>query len=181
MHPVTETAAPTVSSVQASPTSNRVASASYGQVLKSSALVGGSSIIEIVFRIVRTKAMALLVGPAGIGLLGIYIAITELVRNLAGMGLKTSGVRQIAEAVGTGDDLRVARTVQTLRRLALISGAAGGLLLLASARTVSSLTFGDAGRAGAIALLALSVPLSDISDARQPWFRGCAGSPTWHV
>ena len=42
---------------------------SYGQILKSSALIGGSTAFNMLFSIVRTKAMAVLLGPTGVGLL----------------------------------------------------------------------------------------------------------------
>src|SRR5512137_2351256 len=91
---------------------------SYGQILKSSALIGGSSVVNIGLGIVRVKAMALLLGPGGVGLLGIYGSIADLARTIAGMGINSSGVRQIAEAMSTGDMQRIARTVMTLRRVA---------------------------------------------------------------
>ena len=47
---------------------------SYSQILKSTALVGGSSVVNIAMGIVRTKAMAMLLGPAGFGLAGLYMA-----------------------------------------------------------------------------------------------------------
>ena len=40
----------------------------HGQILKSTALVGGSQVLNIAIGIVRTKAMAMLLGPAGFGL-----------------------------------------------------------------------------------------------------------------
>ena len=46
--------------------------ATYGQILKSSALIGGSSVLNIAIGIVRTKVMAILLGPAGVGLFGLY-------------------------------------------------------------------------------------------------------------
>src|SRR5260370_332893 len=70
----------------------------YGQILKASAVIGSSSVLNVGFGIGRTKAMALLLGSMGVGLLGDYTAISDLVRTLAGMGVNTSGVRQIAEA-----------------------------------------------------------------------------------
>src|SRR3954465_9109131 len=76
---------------------------SYGQILKSSALVGGSSLINIAIGIVRTKAMALLLGPAGFGWTGLYSSIVDLTQSIAGLGINSSGVRQMAEAAGTGD------------------------------------------------------------------------------
>ncbi len=54
---------------------------SYGQILKSSALVGGSSAVNIALGIIRTKAMAILLGPAGFGLFGLYGSIANLTQQ----------------------------------------------------------------------------------------------------
>jgi PST family polysaccharide transporter len=136
---------------------------SYSQIVKSSVLIGGSSVLNIGFGIIRTKAMALLLGPSGYGLLGIYDSICSLTRTVAGMGINTSGVRQIAEAVGTGDNHRIACTVITLRRVAFYSGALGALLLLVFSKPLSLLTFGDSRHAAAIALLSLAAFFGDVS------------------
>src|SRR5437867_272950 len=145
---------------------------SYGQILKSSVLMGGSSVLDIGLRIVRTKVMALLLGPTGIGLLGIYGSISEVVRSFAGMGINSSGVRQIAEAVGTGDTRRIAITVTTLRRVALVLGVVGALLLLIFCKPVSRLSFGDDRHAGAVALLALAVLFGEVSAAQGALVQG---------
>src|SRR5882672_2271444 len=145
---------------------------SYGEILRSSALIGGSSALNMVFGILRTKAMALLLGPAGVGLLGLYIAISDLVRNLAGLGINSSGVRQIAEAVGSGDSEKIACTVTTLRRVALYSGLAGAAMLLLLAKPVSWITFHDYEHIGAVALLALVALFGDISAAQAALVQG---------
>jgi PST family polysaccharide transporter len=128
--------------------------------------------VNVCFRIVRTKAMALILGPTGFGLLGLYDSIAELTRSLAGMGVKNSGVRQIAEAVGAGDTQRIARTVTTLRRVAFCSGGLGALLLMILSQPVSRLTFGDDKHTTAIALLALAVFFSDVSDGQSALVQG---------
>src|SRR5262245_21294459 len=89
---------------------------SYDQILKSSALIGGSTMVDIGIGIIRTKVMAVLLGPAGLGLMGLYTSIGELAVSVAGMGVSSSGVRQIAEAVGTGDEVRISQTVAVLQR-----------------------------------------------------------------
>jgi PST family polysaccharide transporter len=126
-------------------------------------LIGGSSVLNIGLGILRTKAMAMLLGTTGYGLLSLYQSISDLTRSLAGLGVNTSGVRQIAEAVGSGDAQRIARTVTTLRRVAFYSGGLGTLLLLIFCREVSRLTFGDDRHAGAVALLSLAVFFGDVS------------------
>jgi PST family polysaccharide transporter len=129
----------------------------YGQIIKSSVLVGGSSVIGIGVRIIRTKAMAYLLGPAGFGLFGLYGAVETLTESIAGVGVNSSGVRQIAEAVGSGDSERIAQTAAVLRRTSVILGALGAILLMALSRPVSRLTFGTAQHAPAICILSLAV------------------------
>lgn len=129
----------------------------YGQILKSSALVGGSSAINIAIGIVRTKAMALLLGPAGYGLFGLYGSIATLTQSIAGLGVNSSGVRQIAAAVGSGDSDRVALTTAVLRRTSIVLGALGALLLIVGSRQVSTVTFGSNQHAAAVCLLSVSV------------------------
>ena len=144
----------------------------YGQILKSSAVIGGSSVVNIGLGIVRTKVMALLLGPAGVGLLGVYSSIADLARTVAGMGINSSGVRQIAEAVGTGDTGRVARTVTTLRRVALLLGLLGALLLVAICLPISQMSFGDNRHAGAIGCLSLVVLLGSVSGGQLALLQG---------
>lgn len=145
---------------------------SHAQVLKSSSLIGASSIIDIGFRVARAKAIALLLGPAGIGLFGLFGSISEMTRSIAGMGLNKSGVRQIAEAVGSGNVQRISRTVKTLRRAALWSGALGALLLLICSKPVGRLTFGDDRHTGEVALLALVVLMADVSAGQAALIQG---------
>ena len=130
---------------------------SYSQILKSSALIGGSSVVVILIGIVRTKIMAILLGSAGFGLLGLYSSIVELVVAVAGMGINSSGVRQIAEATGSGDERRVARTAAVLRRTAIVLGLLGAAFLAVFSRQASLVTFGNADHAWAVALLSLAV------------------------
>lgn len=144
----------------------------YGQILKSSAVIGGSSVLNILIGIVRTKAMAILLGPGGVGLLGLYGSILDLAVSIAGMGVSSSGVRQIAEAVSTGDGGRIARTVAVLRRTAVILGIFGAVLLAALAGPVSEFTFGGEGYAIAVAILSLAVFFRLVADAQGALLQG---------
>jgi antigen flippase len=145
---------------------------SYGQILRSSALIGGSSVLNIAIRIVRTKAMAVLLGPAGFGLFGLYGSIAELTQSIAGMGINSSGVRQIAEAVGSGDTERIAQTTAVLRRTSIVLGALGAVLLVVFSRQVSTLTFGSQQRTVAVCLLSIAVFFSLVSAGQGALIQG---------
>jgi antigen flippase len=142
---------------------NKDGKKTYGQIIKSSALIGGSTMMNVGLSMVRTKVMAKLLGPSGMGLFGNYGATSDWVRTVAGMGINISGVRQIAEAVGTGDQERIARTVTALRRVALCTGALGALILLVFCRPLGWLMFDDHKHTWDVALLALVVFFADVS------------------
>jgi enterobacterial common antigen flippase len=145
---------------------------SHKQILKSSALIGGSTALNLFFRMVRAKAIALILGPTGVALFGLYGSIVDLTRTIAGVGVNSSGVRQIAEAVGSGNSRRVAHTIITLRRVAFFSGILGSALLFAFSKAVARFTFGDTVHARSVALLAIAVFLGDVSAAQGALVQG---------
>jgi enterobacterial common antigen flippase len=144
----------------------------YGQILKSSAMIGGSSLFNILIGIVRTKVMAMLLGPSGVGLMGLYGSINDLTISIAGMGINSSGVRQIAEAVGSSDSERIARTAAVLRRISLILGILGAVFLLGFSGVVSNLTFGNGQHATAVALLSMAVFFNIVSAGQGALIQG---------
>jgi enterobacterial common antigen flippase len=144
----------------------------YGQILKSTALVGGSQVANIAIGIVRTKAMAMLLGPAGFGLAGLYGSIIDVTHSIAGMGINSSGVRQIAEAAGSGDKERMARTAAVLRRTSILLGVLGAVLLVAFSSQASVVTFGTSAYSGAVALLSVAVFFRLVSGAQTALIQG---------
>lgn len=135
----------------------------YGQILKSSAVIGGSSVVNVAIGIVRTKAMAMLLGPSGVGLMGLYGSIIDLTISIVGMGINSSGVRQIAEAVGSGDEGKIARTAAVLQRISIFLGVLGAVFLIGFSGPLSTLTFGSDQYATAVALLSIAVFLNLVS------------------
>ena len=164
-----------VSAVQSppkTPVEGTTEKGSYGEILASSALVGGSSVLKIAIGVVRTKAMAVLLGPAGFGLFGLFGSILDLSQNIAGMGINSSGVRQIAEAVGSSDHKRIEKTAAVLRRTSIVLGLLGAALLAMLSRQVSQLTFGSPQRAGAVSLLSIAVFFTLVSGGQGALIQG---------
>jgi antigen flippase len=144
----------------------------YGQILKSSAIVGGSQLLNIAIGMVRTKAMAVMLGPAGFAFFGLYSAVSNLVQTFAGMGINSSGVREIAAAVSTEENERIAQTVMVLRRVALTLGALGALLMVTLSRQISILTFASDRYAGSVRWLSIVVLFTLISNSQTALIQG---------
>jgi enterobacterial common antigen flippase len=147
----------------------------YTQILKSTMLMGGSSLVNVALSIIRNKALAVLLGPEGVGLMGLYGSIVDIAQTAAGLGMGGSGVRQIAEAAGSGDTARIPRSAKALRRISLLLGLIGALLLAALAFPVSNFTFGDSQHAGGVALLSLAVFLRIVSSGQNALIQGLRG------
>jgi PST family polysaccharide transporter len=145
---------------------------SHGEILKSSALIGFSTLINIAIGIVRTKAMAVWLGPADFGLMGLYGSIADFAQTLAGMGVNASGVRQIAAAAGEGDTDRIARAVVVLRRTAVFLGLFGAALVVVFSRPISDLTFGSNQHATAVKALSAIVLFGCLSGAQTAFVQG---------
>ena len=115
--------------------------------------------------------MAVLLGPAGFGLFAMFLAISDLARSVAGMGINGSGVRQIAAAAAE-DDRRVALTAVVLRRTALVLGVLGAGLLAAAAVPVAEASFGSRERVFGVAIVGLAVLFRVVAEAEAALLQG---------
>jgi PST family polysaccharide transporter len=116
--------------------------------------------------------MAYLLAPAGFGLFSIYGSIEGLVEDVAGMGVSSSGVRQIAEAAGTGDKERIAQTAAVLQRTSVVLGALGTIAMIVFSRQISIMTFGSPEHTWAICLLSVAVILQIVSYGQDALLEG---------
>ncbi len=130
------------------------AQGSYSDTLKSTGLIGGSQVIALGINMFRTKAMAELLGPSGIALFGLYSSAIGLIATLTGMGISSSGVRQIAEARGAGDMARVTQTAVSLRRVTLALGLLGAIVVFLLRDALSIAAFETDEHSWAFGLLA---------------------------
>ena len=138
---------------------------STGQIFKASAIIGGASAVSMIAGVIRNKAVAVLLGPESIGLIGLLQSVMNTAGTIAGMGMASSGVRQIAEAQANGDAKCVAGTRKALLWSSAILGLFGAGLLVLLRQPVASLVFGHAGYAGAIAWVGAGVWASTASGA----------------
>src|SRR5580704_388187 len=144
----------------------------YGEILKSSALVGGSQVLNIVIGMVRTKAMAVLLGPAGFGLFGLYSSVATLAQTISGLAVNSSGVRQIAAASSSEDQETIQQTVLVLRRISLLLGMLGAGLMVLFSRQISIITFASESHAAAVSWLSVAVFLTLVSASQTALIQG---------
>lgn len=156
----------------ADPSAKPPAGASYGLALKTLSITGSASLIEVLLRAVKSKVIAVVLGPAGIGLFGVLTAAVSLICAIVGMGLNGSGVRQVAAAGSKDDLLRVTRVVLTLRRTSLLLGLLGTALVALFARPIARISAGSEEYAGFLLVLAPLVLLTSVKQGQEALLRG---------
>ena len=136
------------------------AKASYHRILRSTSIIGGASFINIAIGVLRTKVLAVLLGPAGVGLASLYTGLMGTASTVATMGLGPVGTRQIAEACSKDD----ARAIMVARRAlfwgTMFLASAGGLVVWSLRSFLAVHALGNASYSGAVGWLSIGVALS---------------------
>lgn len=153
------------------------AAKAYGDVFRASSIMGLAQVVQYGVGLVRTKAVALLLGPAGVGVVGMYVSITSVVSTAAGLGLRSSGVRDMAEALGANDSAAMHEIRVALRRSAWVTGALGALLLALLAGWLSQVSFGSQDHASALGVLGLLVLFSNTEASEAAILQGSRRVP----
>jgi antigen flippase len=145
---------------------------SYAQILKASSIMGGAAGINLLLGMVRVKFAAVMIGTSGVGLNASFTAIQGLIGTLAGLGIQSSAVREIAAAVGKGDQDAIGRAVLTLRRICWLTGLLGMAAMMLSSPLLSQLTFGHRDYALDIAALGLVILFGNLSGGQLALIQG---------
>jgi O-antigen/teichoic acid export membrane protein len=136
---------------------------SYRQIMKATSIFGGVQVYNIIISIVRSKFIAILLGPAGMGIAGLLTSTTGLISSVSNLGLSTSAVKNVAAANTSGDAIRVGTSVAVLRRLVWITGIIGTVFTLSFAPWLSELTFGNKDYTFAFVLISITVLVTQIN------------------
>lgn len=136
---------------------NATNTSSYKQIVKATGIFGGSQLINIVIGVIRNKVIALLLGASGVGVLGIYQSIVDVIRSMSGLGMEMTGVKEVAEVEATNDQRKISLTVFLVRRLIQWTALLGALICLVLSYPISVWAFDDTSHTPYIAALALVI------------------------
>lgn len=142
---------------------------SHRQILRATTIVGGASAINIVIGLVRNKVAALLLGPAGIGAIGLLLSLIATASGVAGLGVAGAAVRQIAS---DDDGIAQAAVRWSLRWLTLALVLAGGLVTWLLRKPLAGLILGDERLAWQVGWLAPAVALTIVGASQSALLNG---------
>ncbi len=116
---------------------------SYRSIFKSISLFGGVQVFQILIGLIGSKFVAVLLGPQGMGIQGLYHSAIQLIHSFSSLGLSQSAVRDVSEANGSGDKKSIGLIVAVVKRLVWITGLLGLVLTVVFSPFLSKFTFGN--------------------------------------
>ena len=114
---------------------------SYSHILKYTGIFGGVQGINILISLVRSKLVALLLGPDGVGLVSLFNSTIKMVSDTTSLGISMSGVRDISEAYHDGDQRRLDEGIGIVRYWSMLVAALGLLVCVAASPILNKWTF----------------------------------------
>jgi O-antigen/teichoic acid export membrane protein len=128
---------------------------SYRQIFKAFSLFGGLQVITTIVMLIKSKFIALYLGPLGFGISTLFTSAIGFVVATTSMGMEYSAVRNIASLNSSNDKKERDQTIQVLKKMAFFTGAIGTLLVIILSNQISEWTFGN--RQNKWSFVALSV------------------------
>lgn len=139
-------------------------------LIKSMTIIGSAQAVNIVISIFRMKVLAILLGPTGVGLLSIYTSLQGVVTTAAGLGMGSSGVRQIASV--KGDEQTLSRVRRVLLAAHLVQGALAMLGVWLLSAPISEWLFGNRSYATEVGLIGFAILLTLLGTAHTTLLQG---------
>lgn len=145
---------------------------SYRQIFKSTSLFGGVQVLNIIISIIKSKILAVLLGPTGMGFSGLYTSAISLIGSITNLGLGTSSVKDIAQAFTDGNPDKIATVITVLRRLVWITGLIGTSIMILFSPILSQITFGNKNFTLGIIWVSISILFTQLSSGQLALLQG---------
>lgn len=145
---------------------------SYRSILKATSIFGGVQIWKILLGMIGQKFIAVLIGPAGMGIQGLYQSGLNLIQGITSLGLSQSAVKTVSEANASGNQEKVSVVVTTLRRIVWFTGLLGTIAVLVLSPWLSETSFGNYDYTIPFALLSVTLLLNQLSAGQSVVLQG---------
>lgn len=139
---------------------------SYRQIMKAISLFGGVQVFNIIISIIRSKFVAVLLGPSGMGIMGLLNSTLSLINGITSFGLGTSAVKDVSAANSTHNNERIARTITITRKLVWITGVLGSLTTILLSSWLSQITFGNKNYSFAFIWISITLLFRQVSSGQ---------------
>lgn len=141
-------------------------SSEYKNIFKSTFLFGFVQIFNILTKVLLNKAAAVFLGSEGIGLIGIFQSISEMLKTFFGLGVSQSAVRDISKANKDGDKKNFSTIITVTHKVIWATSFIGAIFTFVFSSYLSIWSFGDESYTFAFMLLSVVIFFSILADGQ---------------
>lgn len=145
----------------------------YRNIFKATAILGSVQLFNIIVGISRNKIVSMILGPAGMGIVGLLTSSTSTVTGFTNCGVAASSVKNVAMAYEKSEFTLLGKVIYTLKRLVLFTGCLGALIVLLFSSKLSQWSFGNEDFTVSFACLAISVLFTEMTNILNTIVKGC--------
>lgn len=146
---------------------------SYKSIFKATAILGSVQVFNIIIGVVRNKIVSVLLGPAGIGILGLFQSTSQTVSGFTNCGISGSAVKNISQAYEKNDLTLLGEIIYIFKRLVAGTGTLATLIMLVLCRKLSQWSFGNDDFTISFACLSISLLFTQATQAYITIIQGC--------
>lgn len=147
-------------------------SASYKNIFKTTFLFGFVQVFNILVKVGLHKVVALILGPSGMGTIGLFNNTILMIRNITGLGIGQSAVRDISEAHETNRVEKYSQTIIVVKRVVLLTCLLGVATTIIFSPLISRYTFGNYNYTVSYIYLSIAVGASVIANGQSAILTG---------
>ena len=114
---------------------------SYREIALSSGIIGFVQVFKIIFSLIQNKVLAVVVGPYGFGIWGLYNTYVEMISSFSTLGLDSSGVRQISK--NSDNEVVTAKCIWLFKRVMLYVSILASIISILCSKYISQSLFGS--------------------------------------
>lgn len=145
---------------------------SYKSIFKSTALFGSVQILKTLLGIIKNKTLAILLGPAGIGVIGILQNTIQFIQTGAGLGINQSAVRDISEAYAMNDTEEFSKIASVTRHIIVYVAILGLFTTIILSPWLSKWVMGSSEYTISFAILSIVVALNILTEGNLAILKG---------
>ena len=139
---------------------------SYIKIMKATSLFGGVQVFNILISVIRSKVIAVLVGPIGFGIIGLLNSTLNIIGDFTKIGLDTSAVKEISQCASNQDNEKVNEIISVLEKVIWITGSIGALITLIFSKAISKITFGTTEYTFAFVWLSIAILFTQLTKGK---------------
>lgn len=126
-------------------------------IVKAISVLGGTQVCNIVVGVIRNKAISLILGAAGMGVMALYQSTSDIISTISNMGITTTSIKNISKANAENDKERIGYVSSAFRKIVVLTGLLAALISILFSPLLSYINFGDYSHIPQFILLAFSL------------------------